>query len=84
VEVVAKEFKGKPSVFDPRKFKLVKGVLVETFEEHSLSSVEPSYDKPKVESRRIEFISRPAHEVRKELPIFDNFEDFVCCTPDDS
>lgn len=83
-EVVVKEFKGKPSVFDPRKFKLIKGVLVETFEEHELSTVKPSYDKPKVESRRIEYISRPAHEVRKELPIFDNFEDFVCCTPDDS
>ena len=82
-ETVTKYRGKKAVVFDPRKFKLADGVLVENYDDHELNTLKvPAYNKPEIEKRRIEFMDKTNDLLEKELETFDSVVDFINCTPD--
>ena len=82
-ETVTKYRGKKAVVFDPRKFKLADGVLVENYDDHELNTLKvPAYNKPEIEKRRIEFMDKSNDLLEKELETFDSVVDFINCTPD--
>lgn len=81
----ASKFGGKATVYDVRKFKLTKDALVENYDDHELNaSQKPTYNKPNVEVRRIEFVEKEKEMLLEELETFGDVNDFINCTPDSS
>lgn len=81
----ASKFGGKATVYDVRKFKLTKDALVENYDDHELNANQkPTYNKPNVEVRRIEFVEKEKEVLLEELETFGDVNDFINCTPDSS